>query len=625
MASQYFTGTLIPSSIVRGSSGDTYGTHHSVLGVGGYMEVKTIAQRNAIPISPIVPIGELYHDGISSGQRRLGMVVYVAEDNNAYQLNVNYDVWTGSTDSQKVIALGNNNNWVKIFNTTTGEQISKSFYQSGHTFTHGNILAHNTTVFIKSTATNAATYEPLGIVSKVVDVNNFILTFSGYISTSGITDSSGNTISGGTLYYVSDVSGKISNIPTSTLGKMVKPILAGIGNNTGIVLQYNGKLNGADGVSISDFNNYTGATQTFLDEVIVDAENLGEFIGTIAIQKLTINAFGSTNDGVYESLYNNYYRDDAGVIRIGIPIGELPRRAYVRNTLPAKSWVWNTFTGSTNQIGWILVNGNAQTSVGLPITGITYSGTPYDESIWIESTYYNNGGNLTLEVVGNLTSGDTYTNNGPIYAYKLNNELKLRTIESLNTDTLVITHDDDFIYLNANPTSGTVTGATNGLTKIGENVSLGGTLIGSGTTIITDPYKVGIQYSEAYGDNFLPQSLVDKEYVDTRSNNKNISNVTGSTYFALSTDNAIGGRSSPSGCTIFLPAVPAGGHELIIFDKDGLAGTTVNTHINVNGNGKLILDWNSATINTDYGSITFLYNGIFWSVVGFTSAPSYSL
>ena len=53
--SEYFKGTVVASSIVKSSSGDTYGTHHSVMGVGGFMEVKTIVERNLIPMDVTFP------------------------------------------------------------------------------------------------------------------------------------------------------------------------------------------------------------------------------------------------------------------------------------------------------------------------------------------------------------------------------------------------------------------------------------------------------------------------------------------------------------------------------------------------------------------------------------------
>jgi len=130
----YWAGTLLASPIVRGSSGDTYGTHHSILGVGGYMEVNTIAERNAIPIDNVNLIG---HDGISSGQRRMGMLVFVYEDNTIYQLHVELSTWSGLTSTGQVSALGNNINWdvfVSGDGTSSGEILVKSFSQTTHGF-----------------------------------------------------------------------------------------------------------------------------------------------------------------------------------------------------------------------------------------------------------------------------------------------------------------------------------------------------------------------------------------------------------------------------------------------------------------------------------------------------------
>jgi len=64
--------------------------------------------------------------------------------------------------------------------------------------------------------------------------------------------------------------------------------------------------------------------------------------------------------------------------------------------------------------------------------------------------------------------------------------------------------------------SQTITGATNGLTKSGQELKLGGTLTGS--TVITDSraIKVGIQYAGSYSSGFTLHSLIDKEYVDTQ-------------------------------------------------------------------------------------------------------------
>jgi hypothetical protein len=64
--------------------------------------------------------------------------------------------------------------------------------------------------------------------------------------------------------------------------------------------------------------------------------------------------------------------------------------------------------------------------------------------------------------------------------------------------------------------SQTLTGATNGLTKQGQQVKLGGTLTGS--TVITDlrVIKTGIEYGGNYSSGFSNCSLVTKEYVQTQ-------------------------------------------------------------------------------------------------------------
>jgi hypothetical protein len=64
-------------------------------------------------------------------------------------------------------------------------------------------------------------------------------------------------------------------------------------------------------------------------------------------------------------------------------------------------------------------------------------------------------------------------------------------------------------------TSGTVTGAANGLSLIGTTIKLGGTL--SGDTIITDNrvVKKGIEYGGDYSIYFTPESLVTKRYADS--------------------------------------------------------------------------------------------------------------
>ena len=118
----------LPNSVERSS---TQGTHFSVLGVGGYMEVYSLSDLDfTVPISTVGPVEysgntipiqlnigvsppslpdfiTLNSDNISSGRRRLGMMVYVHEVDTVYQFHIpNYDaLWasvTGLTGSSAI-------------------------------------------------------------------------------------------------------------------------------------------------------------------------------------------------------------------------------------------------------------------------------------------------------------------------------------------------------------------------------------------------------------------------------------------------------------------------------------------------------------------------------------------
>lgn len=94
------------SAIVPNSSGATYGTHYSYLGVGGYVEVPDNTYRNGIPAG-----ANMNADGYSSGRRRFGMLVYVMDTDKAYRLipkkndgnRVTMAEWEAASDSQKLV------------------------------------------------------------------------------------------------------------------------------------------------------------------------------------------------------------------------------------------------------------------------------------------------------------------------------------------------------------------------------------------------------------------------------------------------------------------------------------------------------------------------------------------
>ena len=105
------------------------GTDHSVLGIGGWMEVGNLSDlsltfsgiglqtlsANTIPINLYIGNGtpfnpsyiNLNSDNFSSGRRRIGMIAYVNETGLAYQYQIdNYEsLWTAATASTGTVVI----------------------------------------------------------------------------------------------------------------------------------------------------------------------------------------------------------------------------------------------------------------------------------------------------------------------------------------------------------------------------------------------------------------------------------------------------------------------------------------------------------------------------------------
>ena len=123
-------------------------------------------------------------------------------------------------------------------------------------------------------------------------------------------------------------------------------------------------------------------------------------------------------------------------------------------------------------------------------------------------------------------------------------------------------------------------------------------------------------YASDYSTCFINRSLVDKEYVDNKvsgaSNIINVNNV-GITYTTTATDDYVG--ICGANC-VYLYDTPRCGQRVIISDICGNAGCS---NIYIDGNGICINNGSTSRINTNYGSITYIYNGIRWSVSAFVN------
>lgn len=158
--------------------------------------------------------------------------------------------------------------------------------------------------------------------------------------------------------------------------------------------------------------------------------------------------------------------------------------------------------------------------------------------------------------------------------------------------------------------------STSGTTAIIGLDNSGILLAYSGQSVSFDS-DAGLTYGDDYSSGFTSLSLVTKKYVDDAiinlSNVVNVNNPTTITYYADNEDGFIG---VSGGSTVYLPPAPDIGQKIIVSDIGGNAGIS---NIYVCSSAINILDSNESIINTNYGSITYIYNSHFWSVAAFTN------
>lgn len=240
------------------------------------------------------------------------------------------------------------------------------------------------------------------------------------------------------------------------------------------------------------------ASEQVVGDFITGATNLGYFSGTTGIQTINVTSGGgSSYNGDYDSIYNYYYRDSLGVIRIGkSAYGEPFRRAYY-NSVDDKSWVWDVQTS-----GWRFILGDVRDLVGETSTlGYDYGPTYYTVDEW-SAGFYSSGSSASLNVSGDLTTGNTITIGEPIYRDKSNQELHLRSI--INDTPNVMNIDVDDYYVRFSGVTSVITASNVGT---GQEVFSGKTgtdlqfrtLVGSGDTVISTSGDELIFYTSISG------------------------------------------------------------------------------------------------------------------------------
>lgn len=108
--------------------------------------------------------------------------------------------------------------------------------QSSHGFAVGDVLRHNGTDYVKAKADTAGNAEVVGIVSNVVDANNFQLLFVG-----SITGLSGLTA--GSVYFLDpSTAGALTATEPTTTGQVSKPLLIATSTTAGHFFNFRGEM-----------------------------------------------------------------------------------------------------------------------------------------------------------------------------------------------------------------------------------------------------------------------------------------------------------------------------------------------------------------------------------------------
>ena len=157
--------------------------------------------------------------------------------------------------------------------------------------------------------------------------------------------------------------------------------------------------------------------------------------------------------------------------------------------------------------------------------------------------------------------------------------------------------------------------------KLGDSSISGFTNVGTGVGVysgITDTGIVNLRTIKGSGDTTV--SIIGDEIIvnSVGSGVRNIEVVDTLNFTATTANSVLLCKNVEN---IYLPSTPYNGMELTVVDGDG---DGYNNNITIHGNGKNIsgVDYQTletiAVIDSNWGSITFIYNGTFWSIISYS-------
>jgi hypothetical protein len=413
----------------------------------------------------------------------------------------------------------------------------------------------------------------------------------------------------------------------------------------------NGKLDA------TTFTSYTGATQPVIDSALTGATNglcvtgRDVYLGGELSQSTTIcsngNSFNLNNNN---EAFNRWFFGDT--------YSFLQHRWMDTETYSGQVNITTTALDSVVSLCATTSEGNGSTSL-VDVNGIG------NITLDVEGTGPNTHNYLNFHATG-ITVIDAINETGMVYGGDYENNFTARSLVT-----------KQYVSGVTSGITGTITGGTNGLGTTGADICLGGTLSNE-TTIDTTGYNFNICNSgagltniehingsdcalirafatgvggtvllcatdlmtfcfggsaifnspsngwacyssaaqpAAFTANAIPNvgyvSGYTQSAVTQNSNVLTTYEVSTTSYTATTSSDFIG---ASGGTTIYLPDAPKQGQRIVVAD---IGGDALSSSIVICSNTLQIVGGQSATINTDYGSITFIHNGTFWSTAAF--------
>lgn len=270
--------------------------------------------------------------------------------------------------------------------------------QTSHSFSVGEVLYYDGLTYALANADDVLTSDVVGIVSEVIDANNFALATGGMIS--GLAG-----LAPGSVYFLSDtVAGALTLTEPTTVDHVSKPLLMAVSDSAGVFVNYRGI------VAVDAVDN--------MSKAVYDPAGVEEqLVGLTATQSMTgktVNGVVLTTAGVATK-----YLDETGVYSTpgggGGGTGDVVGPASATDNAVAR---YDTTTGKLIQNSVVLISDTGAvtgvTTLGASgaITGSNLSGTNTgDQTITLTGDVTGSGtGSFATTLANTAVSAGSYTN-----------------------------------------------------------------------------------------------------------------------------------------------------------------------------------------------------------------------